>query len=148
MRKISNCGRCGKEIQYNDTQRHGKWCSNKCQMDNQYETYIKRWLAGEVNGGNGYEISTHIRRHLHEKFQSKCSNCGWGEMNQKSGKVPLHIDHIDGNSTNHSPQNLRLICPNCHSLTETYGSLNKNGRYKRVAKPHPKYNQQSLGAIG
>lgn len=39
--------------------------------------------------------------------------------------IPLEIDHIDGNSENNSEENLRLICPNCHSLTATYKGANR-----------------------
>ena len=37
----------------------------------------------------------------------------------------LEVDHIDGNSENHREDNLRMLCPNCHSLTNTYKSLNR-----------------------
>ncbi len=44
-------------------------------------------------------------------------------------KWDLEIDHIDGNSDNNSEENLRLVCPNCHSLTSTYCGTNRgNGR--------------------
>ncbi len=44
-------------------------------------------------------------------------------------KWDLEIDHIDGNSDNNSEENLRLVCPNCHSLTSTYRGTNRgNGR--------------------
>lgn len=50
-------------------------------------------------------------------------------MNPFTNTLPLEIDHIDGNSENNSEENLRLICPNCHSLTETYRGANRgNGR--------------------
>jgi 5-methylcytosine-specific restriction endonuclease McrA len=71
---------------------------------------------------------------LAETFGEKCSDCGWSKVHPKTGKVPVQVDHIDGNPSNHSPQNLRLLCPNCHSLTSTYGALNKgNGRKERYA---------------
>lgn len=38
--------------------------------------------------------------------------------------ISLHLDHINGVSTDHRLDNLRLLCPNCHSQTPTYGSRN------------------------
>ena len=42
------------------------------------------------------------------------------------------MEHIDGNSENNNIENLELLCPNCHSLTPTFGALNKGkGRKNR-----------------
>jgi len=58
--------------------------------------------------------------------------CGWCEVNKVTGNVPIQLEHIDGDSKNNSLDNLKLLCPNCHSLTPTYGYLNKgNGRSER-----------------
>jgi len=44
----------------------------------------------------------------------------------------LTWDHVDGDCSNSRRENLRLVCPNCHALTDTYGSLNyQNSRRKR-----------------
>lgn len=67
-----------------------------------------------------------------EKSSYKCSQCGWSEKNPISNKIPLEIDHIDGNYKNNSEDNLRVLCPNCHSLTKTFKALNYgNGRSGR-----------------
>jgi len=52
----------------------------------------------------------------------KCEVCGITGWNGK--KVSFELDHIDGNRTNHKLENLRIICPNCHSQTHTYRARN------------------------
>jgi hypothetical protein len=70
-----------------------------------------------------------------ESYGFKCSICGWGERNPHTGKVPLHVDQIDGNARNNRPENLRLLCPNHHAPTPTYGAANwGNGRPGRRAR--------------
>ena len=113
-----------------------KFCGNKCQQEHKFQENIFEWKTG-TKSGLKYEgeVSNYVRRYLHEKYNSKCHKCGWGEINPVTGKVPLTVNHIDGDSSNNRPENLELICPNCHSLTHNYGSLNRgNGRKKRLLK--------------
>jgi hypothetical protein len=56
-------------------------------------------------------------------LKNECSICGISEWNGKP--LPLELDHIDGNPTNHNIKNLRMICPNCHSQTKTFRGKNK-----------------------
>jgi hypothetical protein len=68
-----------------------------------------------------------------ERFGEKCTRCGWGERHPLTGKVPVEVEHIDGNWRNNAPSNLTLLCPNCHSLTSTYRALNRGrGRPMRL----------------
>jgi hypothetical protein len=58
----------------------------------------------------------------------ECKVCGISEW--KGSKLSLELDHIDGNSRDHRLENLRLLCPNCHSQTPTFRGRNiktKNG---------------------
>ena len=119
----NTCLQCGKEIS-----EIKKYCDNKCQHIYIRQEYIKIWKSGEISGQTGVDwknLSSHIRTYLFEKYENKCVICGWGEINPYSGTIPLEIDHIDGDSQNNTEDNLRLICPNCHSLTSTYRGLNK-----------------------
>lgn len=102
------------------------YCSRECHNEFSYKENIRKWLGGERTGGslNG-DVATWVRRWLFEKNDSKCQECGWSKVHQTTGKIPLTVDHIDGNSSDHRPENLRLLCPCCHSLTSTYGVLNK-----------------------
>ena len=124
----TNCLNCGKEIPYKN-----KYCSSKCQQDYQHKTYINRWKQGDENGVRGeYSLSKHIKRYLFDKYDSKCYKCGWGEVNQFTGNIPLEVHHKDGDYSNNSEDNLELLCPNCHSLTDTYKAGNMgNGRKDR-----------------
>lgn len=116
-----------------------KYCSNKCQADFQYSLFIKRWLR--TSEAPGLLISKHIKRYLIEKFGEQCSQCKWNERHTVTNRVPIEVDHIDGNADNNSPSNLRLLCPNCHALTSSFRNLNKGKgrkwrteRLKRIAK--------------
>ena len=53
-------------------------------------------------------------------LEDKCCKCGWKEKPEGSEFTPCELDHINGVPTDHRLENLQLICPNCHSLTETY----------------------------
>jgi len=124
--KKALCKNCGKEfIVYKGSM--GIYCSHECQQEYQYKEWVKEWKSSNTDNSNGkYWLSERIRRYMLEKHNSKCEKCGWGEKNKYTGKTPLQIHHIDGNCLNNREENLQLLCPNCHSLTENFGSRNKN----------------------
>ena len=113
-----------------------KYCNNKCQKDYAYKIYIEGWKNGLVGGNQGITtktLSRHIKRYLKEKLKERCSLCGWNKTHPVTGHIPIEIDHIDGNSSNNKEENLRLVCPNCHSLTSNFRNLNKGkGRSWRL----------------
>src|SRR5438067_13845044 len=86
-----------------------KYCSNRCQFDYQHQEYIRKWKAGIVDGNRGRKaplLSAHLRRYLLEKYEEKCCLCGWDRRHAMTGKVPLEVNHIDGNSANNDEANL------------------------------------------
>jgi len=121
---LKRCEFCGKSLK----RTANKFCSNKCLSEKQYVDFITAWKSGANDGTKGVvwkTVSDCIRRYLFEKYDSKCCRCGWSEVNPYTGSIPLEVDHIDGDSENNLEENLRLICPNCHSLTKTYRGANR-----------------------
>jgi hypothetical protein len=109
-----------------------KYCSLKCQNLYKRNLFIKAWLKGDESGTRpsasahptARPFCGHIKSYLIDKNNNKCSSCGWGEINKFTGRVPLELDHINGNRNDNRPENVRILCPNCHALTSTYRGLN------------------------
>lgn len=65
-----------------------------------------------------------IRLINEKRLEYKCAFCGnIGEW--QGQKLVLQLDHINGKNNDHRIENLRFLCPNCHSITETYAGKNK-----------------------
>ena len=72
---------------------------------------------------NRRERTSTLRRALIESGVEERCSCGQGtEWNGKP--LVLQIDHIDGDGLNNLKENLRFLCPNCHSQTDTFGAKN------------------------
>jgi hypothetical protein len=115
------CETCG--IPLKCTQR--KCCSWACTNKRRQKEFVGKWLRGEASGGTERFVSSRVRRWLIETRGEKCEECGWAVRHSITGKVPVQVDHKDGNAKNNRPENLALLCPNCHSLTPTFGGLNR-----------------------
>lgn len=59
-------------------------------------------------------------------LKNRCDECGIDEWQGKP--LSIHVDHINGVRDDHRLVNLRMLCPNCHSQTETYGGKNVGRR--------------------
>ena len=121
MRK---CKECNNELK----SRHLRvqFCSPKCQQKHAKFLKIQQWINGEISGmKKGARIIHSVREYILEKAGHQCEVCGWDKKNPVTGRSPLEINHIDGDAGNNRPENLQVICPNCHSLTPTWKALNK-----------------------
>ena len=93
----------------------------------------KLGLPFKIGGSNKKVPLSEILEGLHPYFQTgkvkkkllqenifdyKCFECGISTWNNKT--ITLQLDHIDGDNNNNKLENLRFLCPNCHSQTETH----------------------------
>lgn len=125
--KTYNCISCNVEAKFGYSKTN-KFCSNRCQG-------IFKWVnetVPRIEAGNCGETST-IRKYLIEKQGDYCTECN--TTGSWQGKpLTLHVDHIDGNSDNNAVANLRLLCPNCHSQTDTWGSKGGGNTIRKQSK--------------
>jgi len=122
-----NCLECGQESPVSH-QKRNKYCSNSCQREYEYKKRVKEWLHEGISWKTG--IPKWAKRHLADVNGKQCSVCHIDEWQGK--EIVLEVDHIDGLHYNNNVENLRLICPNCHSQTDTYKNRNMgNGRSYR-----------------
>lgn len=121
--KKYHCKQCRIELTKN-TQTF--FCSSKCS-----EEYNRQKQFEKIENGEKVGVRP-LKRYLIHKRGNRCESCGWDKVNPITDKCPIELEHIDGNSENNSLDNLKLLCPNCHSLTSTYKNLNKGkGRHIR-----------------
>jgi 5-methylcytosine-specific restriction endonuclease McrA len=93
-------------------------------MDAKQQKTLRKFEAGLLKS------PATIRRILISLHGYRCMSCSLGEW--YGVRLPLEMDHIDGHHDNNLPSNLRLLCPNCHSITPTWKGKNKGkGRPKR-----------------
>ena len=127
---IDYCLNCNAELgkrQRNNVPR--KFCHNdKCQHDYMRKYAIEKGIAGTGS----------TKKYLVETRGYKCESCGISEW--KEQPLSLELDHINGNFNDNSLENVRLLCPNCHSQTHTYKAKNTGkGRLRNKQEPKPFY---------
>ena len=91
----------------------------------------KKWMENrsislnEILDGKHPQYQTYKLKHRLFKEGIKTNRCEECEIECWNGKsIECELDHIDGNSNNHILSNLRILCPNCHSQTETFRAKN------------------------
>lgn len=122
-RTEKRCGHCAHLIDGNR-----KYCNRDCLYK---ATIVPKVVAGKCS--HPATLKRYLQ-HVDGNICKICTNPGWHNNQQ----LILQLDHIDGNSDNNVPANLRLLCPNCHTQTPTFATRQKKqtkrNRYLRKLK--------------
>jgi hypothetical protein len=111
--------------------RTNPYCSIACAHRHVYRCEAEAFLM--QGGAYGYVTGHFLRKMLKDYYGERCLRCGWARRHPLTGKVPVEVEHIDGDWQNNRLTNLTLLCPNCHALTPTFRGLNRGrGREYRL----------------
>ncbi len=104
-------------------------------------SYSKPIPLKEVLVSTSYYSTSMLKTRLIKEglLKNKCATCNINSWLKK--ELVLHLDHINGVNIDNRLNNLRLLCPNCHSQTDTYCGKNKG---KQKLKPRPPQSKQSI----
>lgn len=80
--------------------------------------------------GNAVKSADAVKA-LSYKRGRKCECCGLTEWQRQ--EIPLQVHHLDGDRLNNEEENLQLLCPNCHALTDNYCGKNIQEKAKEVS---------------
>lgn len=85
----------------------------------------QQWNTGKrLKNWGEYSRASNAKRHLIKELGHKCENCLISLWYDEP--ICLELHHIDGDRTNNTFENLKLLCPNCHAMTKNWrGKKNK-----------------------
>ena len=95
------------------------------QKQKKISTNVKYSLDEILVENSSYANISSLKKRLikEEVLEYKCAICGISTWNDLP--LTLQLDHINGINNDHRLENIRFLCPNCHSQTETYAGKNK-----------------------
>lgn len=143
---MKSCPKCG-----NEHNKAGTYCSRSCANSRKWSPEINAGRSAKMIGRNSGKGPTNIdkwrasvqktwlekynstlfddlgfenkRRRVFEEQNYRCNKCGISEW--QGVTIILELDHKDGNNQNNVRENLEGLCPNCHSITDTWRGRNK-----------------------
>ncbi len=137
----NKCLNCGNQI------KSKKYCSIDCQNEYRYNNEVEEWL---IDPSKFKQPRRFMKKWLFKKGGEQCHKCGWKERNEYTENIPVEMHHEDGDYTNNFPDNLDLLCPNCHSLTSTYRFGNKRSKreyHKKYYREHYQKNKPPVAKL-
>ena len=90
-----------------------------------YRSKTRKPIREVLTNNSDFQSYKVKQRLFEERLKDKvCEECGWAEVSD-DGRLPLELNHINGNSRDNRIENLEILCPNCHSLRPHYRGRNK-----------------------
>ena len=138
------CEFCNKEFNKQGIKYHQRYCDlnpNKLPPPKKTEAFYEamKRRRGKVRNGWSDVDWTKVpfeklgggkrRERLFQEANYSCSQCGFNKT-RDNGHPILEIDHIDGDHTNNTRENLRVLCPNCHALTPNFRNWGRTSKHK------------------
>lgn len=92
-------------------------------------------LSDIFSGKIPYRDSDRLKKRILKEGlkEHKCEKCGRTEW--LGQPIPLQLDHINGDHSDNSWENIRLLCPNCHFQTSTHNGKNPRRQVRKTPKP-------------
>jgi hypothetical protein len=158
-----NCPKCGSPFEENEKWGIRKYCSRHCANSKTHsvetKTKIKESLSGRKTTRSALQEDKDVwkekikatwlakylttpfeelgsenrRRRVFEEQDYKCNDPSCGISEWKGKPISLELEHKDGDTTNNKRENLEGLCPNCHSVTDTWRGRNKPARNGSVS---------------
>ena len=126
----NNCVVCKTQLNKRQQWSRQTTCSVECAGIARKQKTIMEFLVGKYVGRES--LPDTVRDFIIDGANNQCTECHWSGINKYTGKSTLQLHHLDGIAGNNTQDNIVVLCPNCHSLTNSFGSLNNGkGRKKR-----------------
>jgi predicted transcriptional regulator len=126
QKELTKCLNCGNLVK-------NKFCSIKCFAEHKHKCSYDDYLKNNEKYCSGNYTPKSFKDFFIKEQNNKCKICEI-EPEWMGKKLVFIIDHIDGDASNNKRENIRLICPNCDSQTDTFKSKTKKSKRRNYWK--------------